>query len=96
MLIHSLGSRDRAKLNEYMTVGEAAELLGVSKDKRPLPRPSALVHLDSGGTGQNVGSDCSVCWASGQADHAAVHSLHAEGQAGDGEFDSVRVLSSDR
>ena len=78
-----------AKLNEYLTVGEAAELIGVSKDKRPLPRPSALVHLDSGGAGQDVGSDCSVCGASGPEDDAAIHSLHAEGQTGNGQFDSV-------
>jgi len=32
MLIHSLGSGGVAKLNEYLRVGEAAELLGVSKD----------------------------------------------------------------
>ncbi len=41
---------------------------------------------------RNLGSDYSVRGPSRRADDAASHSLHAQGQAGGGELDSVRVL----
>jgi len=57
-------------------------------------RPAAFVHQCSDCPGENVGSDCGVCGASGPEDDASVHPFHAEGQAGDGELDTIRVLKS--
>ena len=51
--------------------------------------PDALIHLDLGIAGHDVGPDRRVCRAPGQANYAAVCSFHSEGEATGDQLDSV-------
>ena len=69
-------------------VQKAGEGHGLRTARR-VSRPASFIRLGIDGSGEDMGSDRGVRRSRGPADHPAVHSLHAQGQAGDSELDPI-------